>query len=190
MQKVSKQSLAMIALSILLAISIALTFTFAALAKTKTATGTITFSGDTGIVYSGLAENATELTFKVSYDANGAYTLSDVNTAATDKTSFGDIAIKMADNSKKGTVTATIKYYVGDGSTEANGDVDTAIKKLISLDATQIDTNTAAGVEVCKIADVIIIKSTTDANLSTTDFAALYDAAQQVSKVVITFTVA
>ena len=43
MQKVSKQSLAMLALSILLAISIALTFTFAALSATKTATGTITF---------------------------------------------------------------------------------------------------------------------------------------------------
>ena len=44
MQKVSKQSLAMIALSILLAISIALTFTFAALQGSKKATGTITFS--------------------------------------------------------------------------------------------------------------------------------------------------
>jgi len=45
MQKqVSKQSLAMVALSILLAISIALTFTFAAFVGTKTATGTITFS--------------------------------------------------------------------------------------------------------------------------------------------------
>ena len=46
MQKVSKQSLAMIALSILLAISIALTFTFAVAQSTKTAKGTITFSGD------------------------------------------------------------------------------------------------------------------------------------------------
>ena len=46
MQKVSKQSLAMIALSILLAISIALTFTFALANNVKTATGTITFSGD------------------------------------------------------------------------------------------------------------------------------------------------
>ena len=43
MQKVSKQSLAMIALSILLAISIALTFTFAAWSDSKTAKGTITF---------------------------------------------------------------------------------------------------------------------------------------------------
>ena len=53
MQKVSKQSLAMIALSILLAISIALTFTFAALSASKTATGTITFSGNVTVTYNG-----------------------------------------------------------------------------------------------------------------------------------------
>ncbi len=52
MQKVSKQSLAMIALSILLAISIALTFTFAALSATKTATGTITLSGTVSVEWS------------------------------------------------------------------------------------------------------------------------------------------
>ena len=50
MQKVSKQSLAMLALSILLAISIALTFTFAALAaEQKTVNGTITFQGNVAI---------------------------------------------------------------------------------------------------------------------------------------------
>lgn len=191
MQKVSKQSLAMIALSILLAISIALTFTFAALAKEKTATGTITFSGDTGIVYTGLASGSENLTFKVAYDADGAYTLSEVNTNATKKNSFSGIAIKMADNSKKGTVTAEIKYYVGtEGTTEATGAVKTAIERLISLDSERITANTAAGAVVCQIADVIKIKSTTDAGLSTTDFAALYDAADQVSKVVITFKVA
>ena len=52
MQKVSKQSLAMIALSILLAISIALTFTFAALSATGTATGNITFEGDATVKWS------------------------------------------------------------------------------------------------------------------------------------------
>ena len=51
MQKVSKQSLAMLALSILLAISIALTFTFAGLADSKTATGTIQFSGEASIAW-------------------------------------------------------------------------------------------------------------------------------------------
>ena len=53
MQKVSKQSLAMIALSILLAISIALTFTFAALTASKTATGTITFQGEASVTWTG-----------------------------------------------------------------------------------------------------------------------------------------
>ena len=51
MQKVSKQSLAMLALSILLAISIALTFTFAALQDKKTATGIITFEGSASIAW-------------------------------------------------------------------------------------------------------------------------------------------
>lgn len=53
MQKVSKQSLAMLALSILLAISIALTFTFAALSDSKTAQGTITFDGNVAIELGG-----------------------------------------------------------------------------------------------------------------------------------------
>ena len=51
MQKVSKQSLAMIALSILLAISIALTVTFAAMQDSKTATGTITFTGGASVAW-------------------------------------------------------------------------------------------------------------------------------------------
>ena len=63
MQKVSKQSLAMIALSILLAISIALTFTFAVLSDKQGAVGTITFSegftltAGTGLTESDTAEN-------------------------------------------------------------------------------------------------------------------------------------
>ncbi len=59
MQKVSKQSLAMIALSILLAISIALTMTFAALSANRTATGSITFSGNVSITYNDLAQDGT-----------------------------------------------------------------------------------------------------------------------------------
>ena len=53
MQKVSKQSLAMIALSILLAISIALTVTFAATQVSKKATGSITFTGNYSIAWEG-----------------------------------------------------------------------------------------------------------------------------------------
>ncbi len=76
MQKVSKQSLAMIALSILLAISIALTMTFAALSQSRTATGTITFSGGFSLTASGFASgdgSATTQTFNVtpSYGTDG-----------------------------------------------------------------------------------------------------------------------
>ena len=76
MQKVSKQSLAMIALSILLAISIALTFTFAALSDTKKATGTITFSGGGSVVWNTSSSGVLE--------ANGAngdakFTLTETN---------------------------------------------------------------------------------------------------------------
>ena len=60
MQKVSKQSLAMIALSILLAISIALTFTFAALSDSKKATGTITFSGNATVTWATTNANTTK----------------------------------------------------------------------------------------------------------------------------------
>ena len=89
MQKVSKQSLAMLALSILLAISIALTFTFAAAAP-KTATGTITFSGDTFIAWSGGTVNDGNTTitlqqsnFTLTQQSDGTVdaTLKDISTA-------------------------------------------------------------------------------------------------------------
>ena len=69
MQKVSKQSLAMLALSILLAISIALTFTFAALtAQQKTATGTITFNGTLAITMSGGAISADGSNYEITIE--------------------------------------------------------------------------------------------------------------------------
>ncbi len=68
MQKVSKQSLAMIALSILLAISIALTFTFAALSGKSTAKGTITFSGNVTVQYDGSTTENGAIVFTVDYD--------------------------------------------------------------------------------------------------------------------------
>ena len=90
MQKVSKQSLAMLALSILLAISIALTLTFAALSDSKTATGTITFSGDTFIAWSGgtVDDGNTTITlqqsnFTLTQQSDGTVdaTLKDISTA-------------------------------------------------------------------------------------------------------------
>ena len=94
MQKVSKQSLAMIALSILLAISIALTVTFAAMQDSKTATGTITFTGGASVAWN-------------LNDANTAYAnVSDGNLTITlDNDDFD-----FADNS--GTTKATLKGTV------------------------------------------------------------------------------
>ncbi len=76
MQKVSKQSLAMLALSILLAISIALTFTFAALTDSKKATGTITFSGNVALemecgIGSPTGTGTTTDPFVFTYQVNG-----------------------------------------------------------------------------------------------------------------------
>ena len=78
MQKVSKQSLAMIALSILLAISIALTFTFAlTAAKQKQANGTITFGGEVAILMIGYGnETANTYEFKISDVVDGDIALS------------------------------------------------------------------------------------------------------------------
>ena len=73
MQKVSKQSLAMLALSILLAISIALTFTFAATNTSKTATGTISFNNGIAMVfYNDAAVVDDDITFDITVDGSAA----------------------------------------------------------------------------------------------------------------------
>ena len=89
MQKVSKQSLAMIALSILLAISIALTFTFAAAQSSKTATGTITFSGTAALVIGGFNGTADAGTFTISVGTNGTVSVAGKDTNALNGMSFG-----------------------------------------------------------------------------------------------------
>ncbi len=85
MQKVSKQSLAMIALSILLAISIALTFTFAALSESSTASGTITFSGNVTVKYGGNKTDEGTIVFTANYAASGGIA---ANSVTTDNKSF------------------------------------------------------------------------------------------------------
>ena len=89
MQKVSKQSLAMIALSILLAISIALTFTFAAAQASKTATGTITFSGQAALVINGFSGTTDAGTFDISVGTNNTVTVAGKDAAALSDMSFG-----------------------------------------------------------------------------------------------------
>ena len=99
MQKVSKQSLAMLALSILLAISIALTFTFAALTDSRKATGTITFSSGGTVAWTG---NSQSDTIEVTASGNDVvftlteadFTISEDGKTATLNKSFGDAAVK------------------------------------------------------------------------------------------------
>ena len=110
MQKVSKQSLAMIALSILLAISIALTFTFAFASDSKKATGTITFSGSASVAWAAdktlsttKYEETTEgITINLT-DADFDFKVSGEKTIATIKTSvvsdeFSKVTVAIKNN--------------------------------------------------------------------------------------------
>ena len=139
MQKVSKQSLAMLALSILLAISIALTFTFAALSSTKTATGTITFTGEMGLVFAGTdVADTNNLTFNIKFGSTGAPTLELTNQTATQ---LSAVSLKLADTSKDVASVGLAIAYKDDGSV-ASGNVDSALKALISLTNDTYDNST------------------------------------------------
>ena len=99
MQKqVSKQSLAVLALSILLAISMALTATFAAFTAEKTATGTITFTAsNVQITFSGWTGDALTLTntdFEVVSAEAGTVKL---NAAAIEKIEALQVAVSGAE---------------------------------------------------------------------------------------------
>ena len=100
MQKVSKQSLAMIALSILLAISIALTFTFAALQDSKTAKGTITFAGEASVTLSGGTVTGNVMTFNLSNDDFTFKTIEGKTTASVIKTKLDAYKIQFSNSSK------------------------------------------------------------------------------------------
>ncbi len=186
MQKVSKQSLAMLALSILLAISIALTFTFAALQDSKTATGTITFQGGVGLVYDGLTNADGAMEFSITYSDEGKPTLAVTGSnGAVEEKQFGDIALKIANTSQKANVTATIAYYRGTDSLieEESQDADyVAIKKYIDLKVASWN-NQVAGSEVVKFSNLL----KADAITSATDFASIVDATDRINKIVITF---
>jgi len=127
MQKVSKQSLAMIALSILLAISIALTFTFAVLSDTRTATGTIEFSGNVGLVYDGVADSAS-ITIAVVYDG-------DDYTAKVGEIEISAIKIKLAKTSVNATIATDLQC------SGRNGNIMSAIVSVDQIAGTQKATN-------------------------------------------------
>ena len=131
MQKVSKQSLAMIALSILLAISIALTFTFAALQVKKTATGTITFSGNYAISMTGTDndELTDAWTFKGTIVPTGAITLN------------GTPTVKFTNIAKNASMSYGVKITISGASagaitgafTEGNGKINTSTDAEVSV---------------------------------------------------------
>ena len=154
MQKVSKQSLAMLALSILLAISIALTFTFAALTSVnKTATGKITFSGEYAVAWSGGTSNdvsgnsngmeftLNETLFEVTAsngllaatldaenEALEAYKVKFTNATATATTYSIEFA---QEATTTGTITAKLADDKKSGTVPANQSVEVNLKELI-----------------------------------------------------------
>ena len=143
MQKVSKQSLAMLALSILLAISIALTFTFAALNASKTATGTITFSGDASVAWtgSGLEFAGTDnVTFKLNnthfdFTTSAGKVSAQLNEAA--KTAMESIKVTFTNDSAVG-MTWTLDFNV----TGANNAVFTTTQTKTGTLAAKTDAAT------------------------------------------------
>ena len=178
MQKVSKQSLAMLALSILLAISIALTFTFATLSNTKTATGTITFTGEVGLVFSGITDTD-NFAFDLTVDGNGNITIADTNTNATD---YNAATVKLAPTSMPANVAVTIAYT--DTSSTLNKYVKLKAATGLTLDNLALSTDAywtpeSAGV---KLADVVSLEKITDAD----DLVALSNVA--TLKFTVTFT--
>ena len=122
MQKVSKQSLAMLALSILLAISIALTFTFASLTAQKTASGEITFQGDVAITLGSAFSSD-----KLSITTTGSGLLSIPDTA-TIGLADGSVAAHMKitvgapEGTNAGAVTISSKDSVASGWQKATSD--------------------------------------------------------------------
>ena len=110
MQKqVSKQSLAVLALSILLAISMALTATFAAFTATKTATGTITFTpSNVQIVFSGWTGDALTLGNTDFEVVNAETNTIKLNAAAVAKIEALKVSVSGAEAGFELKVTATV----------------------------------------------------------------------------------
>ena len=149
MQKVSKQSLAMIALSILLAISIALTFTFAALQDSKTAKGTITFSGNATVTLAGGTVSGNEMTFNLSNDDFDFAESAGKTTATVKSVSLDKYTIQFS-NSSTVELTWTITL-------EANG--TSAVVTMASTGLTgklkATEAGSAATSDVIKLSSVI-----------------------------------
>ena len=175
MQKISRKSLAVATLSLLLVISMALTFTFAALVTTKKATGTITFTGGVGIVYTGIADTA-NLEFGIEIGSEGNPVLTGLDSAQ----------LSVATTSKKVlTLTPSIAYL--DDEAPAADTVLTALQKLIVLSGTEYNAGYNAGAVI--ISDLKTVFTLNDVTtLSAEEFNAIINAG--TLKVEVTFTAA
>ena len=180
MQKVSKQSLAMIALSILLAISIALTFTFAALSASKTATGTITFNKAYGLT---LNSNADTYTFKVNFTSNDQTNAVAVATKGdSETTEWNDATIGIASTSSACNIQVRIEFNVtgDDAGAEA---IKTALAKYIEVPAEAISDVEVGGTK--KLNTIINFKQL---SLENADFATLTNTSATAMTATVTFT--
>ena len=110
MQKVSKQSLAMLALSILLAISIALTFTFAALADKKTATGTISFTGNVALLVGATGSEA---------GSNYEFNITNATDEDSVNTELAKVSFKLSETSQAAYVRVTAEVQLNGNTTGA-----------------------------------------------------------------------
>ena len=185
MQKVSKQSLAMLALSILLAISIALTFTFAALNSTKTATGTITFTGEMGLIYAGTDVVDKDLTFTIQFGSTGQPTVKLTDQTAT---ALSAVSLKLAETSKN-VASVSVGFDFFEGADQAAGDVDAALTALIDVPTESYDNEGngfRAGDTVIDNLESIFTFSNVE-TLNSTQFKAVTDATGTLT-VKVTFT--
>ena len=163
MQKVSKQSLAMIALSILLAISIALTFTFAALSDQKTATGTITFSGDVSIEmgagFTAVEGNANSYKFALTANKNGVEFANNLTISLGDTSQDAYVMIKISELSATGETNNVTAGAISMSKADATLFTGTSYSKLVS---TSKFVATGESKTTVKLAD--LIKFTVDLN--------------------------
>ena len=174
MQKVSKQSLAMIALSILLAISIALTFTFAAAQASKTATGTITFSGNVAITMGdGFTKNTETYEFTLN-EVDNAVNLDDnltIGVSGTD--AYVKIVVGAPTGSNLNAVTIAAASAVAEESSLYNNEGTTFTSKTKIKAGTSVKLSDLINItlDLNKLADnsSVTFTITVDANVSKTE---------------------
>ena len=174
MQKVSKQSLAMIALSILLAISIALTFTLATLSDTKTAKGTITFNGTVALeLGAGFTSGSRGYSFTLTAAANGAISIPDnLTIGLTSSSSNAHIKIAITKGSEKNASAVTLAAKTTGLSTlyNASGTTFTSKNKIAKGTSEKLSNLITLSAAMDNLSDdsTVTITLKIDANVSST----------------------